>query len=147
MFFPSGDHNSPSASVAMDVSLCFAVTVPVVPSKSAIQICDPLSLVETNANCFPSGAHRGRSASWSEMISLSLLSVIPTEAGCEASGEAEEPAFDPFSGTTHTWGVLVLAFRSTSTAANSTHFPSGETSGSSTRLSAIMSSNVNGCFP
>ena len=40
-----------------------AVTVPVAPSKSAIQICDPFSLVETNANRFPSGAHRGRSAS------------------------------------------------------------------------------------
>src|SRR5438132_10978928 len=55
MFFPSGDHSSPSASVAMFVNLCLAVTVPVAPSKSAIQICDPFSLVETNDLSFTAG--------------------------------------------------------------------------------------------
>src|SRR6266849_6304608 len=55
-------------------------------------------------------------------------------------------SFPPAIGTTQICGVFVFAFRSTSTAANSTHFPSGEGTGSSTRLSAIMSSKVKGCL-
>src|ERR1700687_4016562 len=55
-------------------------------------------------------------------------------------------SFPPAIGTTHTCGVLVFAFKSTSTAAKSTHFPSGEGTGSPTRLSAIMSSKVKGCL-
>src|SRR5580700_3944657 len=43
-------------------------------------------------------------------------------------------------------GVLVLASRSTSTTLKITHLPSGETAGSPTRFSFIMSSKVNGCF-
>src|SRR5208283_6003221 len=42
--------------------------------------------------------------------------------------------------------VFVFAARSTSTAANSTHFPSGEGTGSPTRFSFIMSSKVKGCL-
>src|SRR5215468_5235403 len=67
------------------------------------------------------------------MISLSLTSFDPGEMWAS-------------NGTNHTCGVLVFAFKSTSTAANSTQCPSGETCGSSTRFSAIMSSKVNGCF-
>ena len=63
MFFPSGDHCSPLASVAISVSLYLLVAFPAAPSNSAIQTCDPPPLDETNANRFPSGAQRGRSAS------------------------------------------------------------------------------------
>src|SRR5882762_6682322 len=125
MFAPSGDQSSPSAWVAIEVSLCVPVALPDVGSKSAIQICDPPSLVDTNANRFPSGAQRGRSASCSEM-----------------SARDSPPAV----GTIHTWGVLELASRLTSTTLNSTHLPSGEGTGSPTRLSDIMSSKVNGCL-
>src|ERR1700723_3388617 len=52
----------------------------------------------------------------------------------------------PAVGTTQTCGVLVFASRLTSTALNNTHFPSGETMGSPTRLSDIMSSKVKGCL-
>src|SRR5271156_5939314 len=43
-------------------------------------------------------------------------------------------------------GVLVLASRFTSTTLKITHLPSGETTGSPTRLSFIMSSKVKGCL-
>src|ERR1700722_6599646 len=52
----------------------------------------------------------------------------------------------PAVGTIHTCGVLVFASRLTSTALNNTHFPSGETTGSPTRLSDIISSKVKGCL-
>src|SRR3984885_3879908 len=42
--------------------------------------------------------------------------------------------------------VFLLAARSTSTAANSTHFPSGEGTGSPTRFSFMRSSKVKGRF-
>src|SRR5579883_2904370 len=153
MFFPSGDHNSPEASVLMSVSRCTPVTAPAAESKSAIHTCDPFSLVERNANRFPSGAHRGRSASCSPMSTLSPDAPFPVLPG-EDEGFAGEPfaalagpcAWFP-SGTIHTCGVFVFAARSTSTALNSTHLPSGDGTGSPTRLSAIMSSNVNGRLP
>src|SRR5579864_5338557 len=50
------------------------------------------------------------------------------------------------SGTIHTCGVLVLASRSTSTTLKMTQLPSGETCGSPTRFSFIMSSKVKGCL-
>src|SRR5215510_2993664 len=50
----------------------------------------------------------------------------------------------PLIGTTQICGVRVSASRSTSTALNSTHLPAGGTCGEPTRLSFIMSSNVNG---
>jgi hypothetical protein len=43
-------------------------------------------------------------------------------------------------------GVFVLASRLTSTTLKITHLPSGETCGSPTRLSFIMSSKVKGCL-
>src|SRR5450755_4723365 len=43
-------------------------------------------------------------------------------------------------------GVFLFAARSTSTALKSTHFPSGEGTGSPTRFSFIMSSKVKGCL-
>src|ERR1700739_421783 len=52
----------------------------------------------------------------------------------------------PAVGTIQMCGVLVLASRFTSTTLKITHLPSGETSGSPTRFSFIMSSNVHGCL-
>src|SRR5579863_2102460 len=76
--------------------------------------------------------------------------VIPTGAGWFAEGEAfcgvEGPCVSSISGTIQMCGVLVLASRSTSTTLKITHLPSGETSGSPTRFSFIMSSNVKGCL-
>jgi hypothetical protein len=43
-------------------------------------------------------------------------------------------------------GVFVLAARSTSTTLKITHLPSGETCGSPTRFSFIISSKVKGCL-
>ncbi len=43
-------------------------------------------------------------------------------------------------------GVFVFAARSTSTTLKITHLPSGETCGSPTRFSFIMSSKVKGCL-
>jgi hypothetical protein len=50
------------------------------------------------------------------------------------------------AGTIHKCEVFVFASRSTSVAEKATHFPSGDGTGSSTRLSFIMSSKVKGCF-
>src|SRR5437870_13293776 len=63
MFLPSGDHNSPLASVIIEVCFCTAVTVPASLLNSAVHTCEPPSLVERNAKRLPSGAQRGRSAS------------------------------------------------------------------------------------
>src|SRR5207247_10166719 len=52
----------------------------------------------------------------------------------------------PLAGTIHKCEVFVFAARSTSSQSNTTHLPSGEGTGAPTRFSAIMSSNVNGCF-
>src|SRR5215468_9969870 len=51
------------------------------------------------------------------------------------------------SGTIQMCGVFLFDARSTSTALNRTHLPSGEGTGSATRLSDIMSSKVSGCLP
>src|ERR1700746_1566024 len=57
-------------------------------------------------------------------------------------------SFDPppAVGTIQMCGVLVLASRFTSTTLKITHLPSGETSGSPTRLTFIMSPKVKGCL-
>src|SRR5579864_2100989 len=155
MFLPSGDQSSPLASVAIDVSLRTPVTLPAAASKSAIQTCDPPSLVEMNANRFPSGDQRGRSPSWSAMRIRSraeedaaeLRSAWADEASPPTRGwTGETPVAPPAgaSGTIQMCGVFLFAARSTSTALNSTHLPSGEGTGSPTRLRDIMSSNVNG---
>src|ERR1700733_8944738 len=52
----------------------------------------------------------------------------------------------PASGTIQICGVFLFAAKSTSTTLNKTHLPSGEGTGSPTRFSFIMSSNVNGCL-
>src|ERR1700731_4394107 len=64
------------------------------------------------------------------------------------TGEAPVPTLVAllFSGTIHMWEVFLFAARSTSTAAKSTHLPSGEGTGSPTRFSFIMSSKVKGCL-
>src|SRR5207237_9969436 len=49
-------------------------------------------------------------------------------------------------GTSPAGGLFRFAFEPTSTAVNTTHLPSGEGTGSFTRLSAIMSSKVKGCL-
>src|ERR1700751_3310010 len=48
------------------------------------------------------------------------------------------------SGTIQMCGVFLFDAKSTSTALNSTHLPSGEGTGSPTRLSDIMSTKVKG---
>src|SRR5690348_8573260 len=125
MFLPSGDQISPSASPVSDVSLCGApLSVPAAVSKSTSQICCPPSLAERNAICLPSGEKRGRSSPTGSFVS------------CRDS--------PPASGTIHMCGIFVFCSRLTSTAPKMTHLPSGETTGSSTRLSFIMSSKVKG---
>src|SRR5580658_5287409 len=52
----------------------------------------------------------------------------------------------PAVGTIQMCGVFVLASRLTSTTLKITHLPSGEITGSPTRLSFIMSSKVKGCL-
>src|SRR5580692_10470076 len=52
----------------------------------------------------------------------------------------------PARGTIQMCEVFLFAAKSTSTAANSTHLPSGEGTGSPTRFSFIMSSKVKGCL-
>src|SRR5215472_12925923 len=116
---------APSASVEMLVIfLAEPVTVPEVESKSATHTCElpPRELMKRNL--LPSGDQRPP--------------VSP--AGSEVSRRESPPA----SGTAHRCEVRLLLCRSTSTAANSTHLPSGEIAGPPMRLSAIMSSKVNG---
>src|SRR6202050_1432031 len=63
------------------------------------------------------------------------------------SAEADEVSATPaLRGTIQICCVLVLASRLTSTTLKITHLPSGETCGSLTRLSFIMSSKVKGCL-
>ena len=150
IFLPSGDQIGPSASVAMLVRRWVAVTVPVVLSKSAIQICWPRSLAfplleDRKRKCLPSGDQRGRAESWSGRISRS---VEPGEICSPERPGAAVPTWVSAAerGTIQTCGVLVLASRLTSTTENATHLPSGEGTGSPTRLSFIMSSKVKGCL-
>src|SRR5437667_10006613 len=53
----------------------------------------------------------------------------------------------PVAGTIHKCEIFVLASRSTSSAPNTTHLPTGDRTGRSTRFNFIMSSNVNGRLP
>src|SRR5437868_6347599 len=118
---PSGDQISPSASVEIEVIFRGSpVKLPVAGSNSCTQTCEPPSRDEINARRLPSGDHRGRS------------SPACPDVTCRAS--------PPARGMTHRCGVRVLAARFTLTALNATDLPSGDTCGSLTRLSAIMSS-------
>src|SRR5262249_31906976 len=65
----------------------------------------------------------------------------PAEPCSARTGEAPVP-----TRAIQMCGVLVLAARSTSTTLKITHLPSGETWGSPTRFSFIMSSKVMGCL-
>src|SRR3954464_9095509 len=61
--FPSGDQDSPSASVDMLVIFRGSpVSAPAAESKSCTQTCVEPSLAQRNASDFPPGAHRGRSS-------------------------------------------------------------------------------------
>src|SRR4029077_11660907 len=55
-------------------------------------------------------------------------------------------ASPPAAGTIQSCEIFVFASRSTSTASNTIHFPSGDGTGAPTRFIFIISSNVNGCF-
>jgi hypothetical protein len=79
---------------------------------------------EVQINRLPSGEKRGRS-SW---------------FGVWFKRRASPPA----AGTIHKCEILVFASRSTSTASNTTHFPSGDGTAAPTRFSFIMSSKVKG---
>src|SRR5215475_10964345 len=68
----------------------------------------------------------------------------PAELCSAWTGGAPVPT--PFNGTIQMCGVFLFDARSTSTALNRTHLPSGEGTGSPTRFSFIMSSNVKGCL-
>ena len=128
MLLPSGDHSPPEASVEMLVTLRGSpVSVPFAVSKSCTQICEPPSRDDSNRMRLPSGEKRMRS------------SPLP-------SAGVSRRASPPPMGTIHKCGVLVLASRLTSTALKATHLPSGETTGSPTRFSCIMSSKVKGCL-
>src|SRR5438067_13071457 len=127
MFFPSGDQIAPSAPVEVSVTWCgLPISDPAFESKSHIQICVGSVAFDVQMRCLPSGENRGRS-SW---FGVSF-------------NRRDSP---PLAGTIHKWEIFVFASRSTSVAENATHLPSGDGTGSSTRLSFIMSSNVNGCL-
>src|SRR6266853_1701643 len=70
---------------------------------------------------------------------------LPGAELCWTGGTPVAPLF-VFRGTIQMCGVFLFAARSTSTALNSAHLPSGEGTGSPTRFSFIMSSKVKGCL-
>src|SRR5271166_1179053 len=126
---PSGDQVPPEASVEIDVTfLGSPVSAPLALSKSCTQICVlPPSRADSKITRLPSGEKRMRSSP----TPLSGVSRL---------------ASPPATGMIQRCGVLVLASRLTSTALKATHLLSGETVGSPTRLSCIMSSKVKGCL-
>src|SRR2546430_11649790 len=127
MFFPSGDQMPPSAPVEIFVTSCgFPTSTPLPESKSHIQIWVGSVAFEVQMSRLPSGENRGRSSCFSVGFN-----------------RRDSP---PLAGTIHKCEIFVFASRSTSSQSNTTHLPSGEGTGAPTRLSAIMSSNVNGCF-
>src|SRR5271167_1084174 len=129
MLLPSGDQSPPEASVEMLVTLRGSpASVPLDVSKSCTQICEPPSLDDSNRTRLPSGEKRMRSSP----------APVAGVRGC---------ASPPLMETIHRCGLRVFSSRLTSTTANATHLPSGETIGSPMRLSCIMSSKVNGRLP
>ena len=99
---------------------------PVSGLKSHIQICVGSVAFDVQISRLPSGEKPGRS--------FVICSWI------------QPPRFTTTRGKIHKCEVLVFAARSTSWQSNTTHLPSGDGTGAPTRLSFIMSSNVNGCF-
>ena len=100
---------------------------PAFVSKSHIQICVGSVAFDVQMSRLPSGEKRGRS-SWFG-VGLS---------------RRDSP---PCAGTIHKCEIFTFASRSTSSASNTTHNPSGDGTGAPTRLSFIMSSKVKGCLP
>src|ERR1700692_4214015 len=76
---------------------------------------------------------------------MRIRSLADTPWACWTGETPVAPLF-VFRGTIQMCGGFLFAARSTSTAANSTHLPSGEGTGSPTRFSFIMSSKVKGCW-
>src|SRR5262245_10489340 len=114
---------APSASVEISVIfLGSPVTPPEAESKPCAHTCElpPRGLMKRNF--LPSGDQRPP------------VSPAGSEVNCSA--------LPPARGTIQRWDVRLLAFKSTSTAENRTHLPSGDIAGPPTRLSAIMSSKV-----
>src|SRR6266481_7663337 len=129
MFFPSGDQMPPSAPVEIAVSCRgFPTSAPLPESKSHIQICVGSVAFDVQIKRLPSGENRGRS-SWFGVG----FNRRPAAAG-------------PLAGTIHKCEIFVFVVRSTSAQSNTTHLASGDGTGAPTRLSFIISSNVNGCF-
>src|SRR5215212_7446482 len=127
MFFPSGDQIPPSAPVEILVTWRgWPSSPPLSGVKLQIQIWVGSVAFDVQIRRLPSGEKRGRS-SW---------------FGVWFNRRASPPA----AGTIQRCELFVFASRSTSTASNTIHFPSGDGTGAPTRLSFIMSSNVNGRF-
>src|SRR5947207_5855074 len=127
MLFPSGDQMAPSAPVEIFVTWRgWPSSPPLSGVKLDIQIWVGSVAFEVQIRRFPSGENRGRS-SW---------------FGVWFNRRASPPA----AGTIQRCEIFVFASRSTSTASNTTHLPSGEGTGAPTRFNFIMSSNVKGCF-
>src|SRR5438445_13713056 len=93
-------------------------------SKSHIQICVGSVAFDVQINFLPSGEKRGRS-SWFG-VGLS---------------RRDSP---PCAGTIHKCEIFGFASRSTSSASDTTHFPSDDGTGAPTRLSFSSYSTVHG---
>src|SRR6516162_428099 len=110
MFLPSGDQMAPSASVEMLVIfLGSPMTTPEAESRSATHTCEPPPLELMKRNFLPSGDQ-------CPPLSPAESKVIWRES-------------PPDKATTQRCEVRLLAERSTSTAANSTHLPSAKPPG------------------
>src|SRR5947207_12535255 len=127
MLFPSGDQMAPSAPVEIFVTWRgWPSSPPLSGVKLDIHIWVGSVAFEVQMRRFPSGENRGRS-SW---------------FGVWFNRRASPPA----AATIQRCEIFVFASRSTSTASNTIHFPSGDGTGAPTRFIFIMSSKVNGCF-
>ena len=139
MFLPSGDQSSPPASVAIAVSLWTAGDC----AGCAIEIGNP----NLRATFFI--REEGKALAVRRPARTVAVLIGDEDALLSpslATGETPVAPLPLFSGTIQMCGVFLFAARSTSTALNSTHLPSGEGTGSPTRFSFIMSSKVKGCL-
>ena len=128
MLLPPGSQMPPSAPVEIVVSCCgWPQRTPLLESKSHIQICAGSVAFELKMMRLPSGEKRGRSSSFSVGLS--------------------RRASPPVAGTIQSRDLRVFSSTFTLNREKTTHLPSGVGAGSLTRLSAIMSSKVNGRLP
>ncbi len=137
MFLPSGDQSSPPASVAIDVSF----ETPSHGSRRAIEIGNP-----DLRSAFLGRDKREALAIRRPARTVAILIGNEDASDLDARRLRSTCGTRRASGTIQMCGVFLLAARSTSTALNSTHLPSGEGTGSPTRFSFIMSSKVKGCL-